>query len=501
MIVLTKNVKYTCVFVLILALTSSQTGEIKTNELDLLNLSKFWYGYGSSVLFPGMMKVLARKLKTQKGMMSSSSTLPGGVNWEMESVFSMQCKENFDTSVGYFLSLNNSNMAVEEYDSDDKSGLFGFPRALDGLMILFKDNTLRVGIFKKPHIENYEIDARTKVCKEYFDKEKKIRLKVKYTDGSILGIYTVDEKNAEKLCLQIPEITGFQNFYLSVVGMDSGNGCSADVNKMLFRTHEPVQIVSENEKEKGDPFFAYFKESEIRNHVLRFESKNKFFEYKREMSKLLAKELMVFADFSQADFMNKMKNDVLQQIELLGRSLEIIEKEARAMQLMGDMVTFFKKGERTDMRDMLTELVDYLTMNDESYDKVDKSTAHIFSLIQSIQIPSTFDKFAEKTQNIIDKLENVISKNKSLVESNLNMKNEKIEKVKKFLDKLYTVEKKNGKLNRNNKKEIMNSASQKISYLKQIGIAILGAIGFSILIGFLIMYLKIKKAIRHKQIL
>lgn len=40
----------------------------------------------------------------------------------------------------------------------------------------------------------------TKVCKQNFDKDGNVKLKVKYTEGKILGFYIV-ENEIEELCV------------------------------------------------------------------------------------------------------------------------------------------------------------------------------------------------------------------------------------------------------------------------------------------------------------
>ena len=504
------NLLTTCMLIFLIKTALTQENkQVKFNKVDLLNLSSQWSGYGTSVLYPETLKIMARKLNSQKGMMSTNTPLPGGVNWAINYQFDLKCKNNYNNaSIGVFLSFNNPNMSVTDYNKAERSELFGYPQALDGLLIIYKNNELRVGMFMKPHLTENEVFNATKVCKEFKNKDNKIRVKVKYTDGSMVGIYTFDDKMNEKLCIQYTEVNRYQNFYLSVSGKDVEGECSSEMDALRFFTHEPIQIIPVKDKKKGDPFFSYFEKSKQSEHNKEWKKQQEMFKLHRNNSKIMASELLDFADYSQDDFYKKLKEQLNFQTISMEISLEVIEKEARAMQIFSKLVVDARKDTKKNIEDVFNEMIDFLEQVDSSYDEVEKSTLQIYNLASSIQLPEELTRIYTKTEKIANKLENFLfKKEKFHKESKIDsVRLEKVQKVQKFLGKLYRIEKgrKNQKIKKNGKvKQIKMKkiAKGKFLTIKNVGMVILGSIGGSILIGFLFMYVKIRKAIRHKQIL
>lgn len=510
----------TCILLLHLTLTQetlppkTPTTQIKFNKLNLLNLSTHWSGYGTSILYPKTLKILTKKLASQSGLFTTNTPLPGGVNWAINYNFTLECQNSSkNAGIGMFLSFNNVNMSSADYNGSNQSGLFGFPKVLDGLGVVFKGNELRVGMFRKQHLEESDVFNYGKVCKEFLNRRNGVMVKVKYTQGSVLGVYTYDEKMKEKLCVQFTDVVRYQSFYLSVSGRDREGQCDAEMEEMTFYTHEPIQIIPIKDKKKGDPFFAYFEKSKISEHNENWKRQQRHFKEHKENGKLMASRLLDFADFSENDFYHRIKQDLKIQIVGVDVSLEVLEREAKTMQNFSQQLVQARKNTKNNIEDVFGEMLDFLNQVDGTYEEVEKSTQEVFDLVNSIKLPDHLLKIFNKTEKISKRLEKFLyNKDKFMKDSRFDsLRLEKVQKVQNFLGKLYEMDKhkknnlkkKSSSKNKNDLKQIRMKkiVGKKLMSFRFIGTFILGTIGGAILIGFLVMYLKIRKAIRHKQIL
>lgn len=144
----------------------------------------------------------------------------------------------------------------------------------------------------------------TKPCKVY-PKDGKYMMRIKQSSSNTFGVYSVESNTGEeRLCHQLTDINGLRQFFLGVSGSDYGGKCSADITNLILTGEQPYQIVTQQEKKVGDDKFAYFDNSIKEENIKNFERFDKLNQYMKEDMKIVAQELLEFADKNEKEMMS-----------------------------------------------------------------------------------------------------------------------------------------------------------------------------------------------------
>ncbi len=158
----------------------------------------------------------------------------------------------------------------------------------------------------------------------------------------------------------------------------------------------------------------------------------------REHSKLLAKELMVFADKNEKEIVSDFKSGIQTQMNDIDNAIYIIEKEAAALQTLGDYVSRDKKDVNDHLGTLFDQMLTWLTQMEKSFQTVDTETKKMHDTIQNFGINDKLNKIILKTSTVTDKLNSILYKtqftkqNNTLKSIDENVFNDWYSKVKKM---------------------------------------------------------------------
>ncbi len=443
------------------------TNVMNLGLLNMLDLYSHWVGHGTAIFYPKLMKILSKQLNNQSGFMSTYSHIPAGKNWQMIYDLTMTCKQyNDNTGVGLWLTQNKPMISEQDYTYEMGQRLYGMTTAINGLMILYKHNTLRVGITRTPELTQGEILYTSKICKINRDKNDMIRIQIKFFEGQHLGVYVLGttHKN-ETLCVQFDNVPQFSQFYPTIAGADKNGHCSSTVNNLSLYSDQKFEVVEKNQKKAGDPFFCA-----LPNTVEDFDKSIyslmlKKLELKRLGNKILANELLKFADVNQKEFKETMNNNLNKYLGEFDQALEIVENEAKEMQIFGSFIEQQKKINISGVKTIFDVTIDYLDKINASYDKVEESTSKIYQMINELDFASNLMIMAGKSERIAIKLNEVLFKSKKFKLKPIEyLKKKKMNVLKKWMNKIYQ-----GNLTKSAKKNktiLKKKAKQKILTLR-----------------------------------
>lgn len=476
--------------------TNGKTPTQKSQPIDLLNLSSNWNGNGVSFITPGRIKLLSDKLKNQCGSVTTFTQIPGGQDWMMRYKIKLQCpRPSQDLGVAVWITNTDPRVSQLDYNYDKYSSTFGMIPSLRGLMILYTHNSINVGFYNSKNVRREDLLYRSKNCKVFASEDSEIEVLVKYTNANNLGIFAVDRKTGqEKKCVQFNEILKFENVFLSASGSDMDGNCSAEINGMHFLPkNNNFQFVSLNQKVKGDAFFANFAKSENTENHQKWTSYHKNFELMREHTKILANELLEFADKNEKEILSDLKNNGNEQMAQIDDAISIVEKEARALQALGNFVTSDKSVVKEHLGGLFDQMITWLTEMTTSFERVDMETEKMHKNILNIGINEKIEELIKKTGDIGEKLESILSKTVATKDKNL-LNKDTTSKFKKWFKKI-------GNLAKKSTSNLKSDTNEGMSSMKLIGIGLLAGVSIFIFIMFIFVYLKIKKANHHKRIL
>ena len=462
-------------------------------QLDLLQLKSNWSGNGMALLYPGAMKLLTQKLTQQAGVVSTITQMPAGETWEMEIDFKITCDgEATDLGVGFWLTVNDPKISPLDYNFDLVAGTYGMTPSIDGLGLVYANKSLYAGLMRSERVGRGDLLYRSKSCKIYMDEGKHVRFKVKYRN-KVLGVYALEHKEkVESLCIQYTEVQNFSNFFVSSSASAEMGKCTIDISRMAMSQPEKLfQVVDEKDKRVGDPFFAFFPNMEKTKHYNSWEEYNSLFKIYRENSKILAQELLEFADINQKEMGQKMTKELNQQIDKVTKAIDIIGKEAQQLESLSNFIEQDKKQTTNSVDDLADQVVQWLTQMEEAYVLVDTETKRIYEVLSEININEKITTMIKKSEKVVDALNSLLFKARDFTNDNA-LNSIDTSDIKYWDDQLKVVK---NQLDEGIKKTSGSSAFKTIAY------GFLAVVAAIIFLAFGFMYWKIQKAIRHKRIL
>ena len=481
---------YLFILPILLTTVNSEPG-----ELELLHLKSNWSGNGISLLYPGAMKLLSQKMSQQTGMISTVTQMPAGDTWDLEISFKITCQgEASDLGVGFWLTVNDPKISALDYRFENVAGTYGMVPSVDGLGLVYANKTLYSGLMRSERVTRADLLYRSKSCKIYVDEGKHVKFKVKYRN-KVLGVYALEHKEkVETLCIQYTEVDNFNNFYVSASASTQMGRCTIDINRMLLTQPERLfQIIDEKDKKIGDAFFAYFKDIEKTKHYHSWEEYNSLFHLYRENSKILAQELLEFADVNQKELSQKFNKELSQQIEKVTKAIDIIGKEAHQLESLSNFIEQDKKQTKESVEDLSDQIIQWLTQMEDAYSKVDEETSVIFEVLNTINISEKITTMIKKSETVVEALNSLLFKAKNFTRdesinkldtSNIDYWDDQLKVVKENL-----------------KKGLKESKDKGSSAFKTVAYGFLMSVAGGIFLAFGVMYWKIQKAIKHKRIL
>ena len=463
-------------------------------SINLLELQSNWVGKGVSVLYPGTLKILSQRLKNQAGMMSTLSQVPGGEEWELDFRVKVDCQEEAeDFGLGFWLTNNNPNSEQNTYNPTTTQNLYGLSSGVDGLSMVYANKQLFTGIMKDPNLTRKDLFYNAKNCKVYMEDNNHMSFRVKFYQ-KVLGVYVHEAKElGETLCMQFHN-QDFTNFYLSMSASTMSGECTVDFEEVkMIQPNKLFQMVKSEEKKPGDAFYAFFTDLDKTQHYKNWAKDTKLFELYRENTKVLAKELLEFADMNQKELAEKLNTDISNQTNVIESALSIIGDEAKQIEMLGDYLEVDKKKTNQDVDDFTDQVIMWLDDMEETYRKVDEKTKTIHESIKDIKITEKVKKIIARSTTVVESL-NLLLKNAQTVKEKGKIQNEEI-------DRILNWNKDFGNMKKEIKKTLKQSNKGGNSTLRNAVMGFLGIVGSLIFFGFAFMYYKIRKAAEHKRIL
>ena len=396
--------------------------------------------------------------------------------------------------MGFWFTLNDPKMSPMDYRFDIVAGTYGMLPSVDGLGIVYANRALYTGLMRSERVSRADLLYRSKSCKIYVDEGKHIRLKVKYRN-KVLGVYALEHKEkVETLCLQYTEVENFNNFYVSASASTDLGKCTIDINKMLLTQPERLfQVIDEKDKKAGGPFFAFFSNIEKTTHYHGWEEYNQLFQLYRENSKILAQELLEFADINQKEMGQKFTKELNEQIQKVDKAIDIIGKEAHQIESLSNFIEQDKKQTTESVEDLSDQIIQWLNQMEDAYTTVDGETKRIHEVLSQLNINEKLGTMIKKSETVVEALSSLLFKARDFTNDN-SINNLDSGDIQYWDDQLKEVK---NQLTENLKKskESGSSAFRKVAY------GFLVSVAFFIFMAFGVMYWKIQKAIRHKRIL
>jgi ribosomal protein S13 len=317
---------------------------------------------------------------------------------------------------------------------------------------------------------------------------------IKYR-SKVLGVYIAEEKEKyEHLCYQFTDIEEFSEFYLTVSASDHHSKCSVDLYDLkLVSNFENYQIVANDQKKIEEPTLTYFSESENTKKHMEFQHFHTVYDLYRDNAKIFARELLTFADYNEKEVVSEMKTSIHKTEKAIDDAISIVELEARQIETLNNLLNSERRSVSNDVNETLDQILKWLQTMDTMFDKVDSETQSIHVVLSSLNFDEKLDNLAMKVKQVGENLAQAIGKTKLIVKpSKANeLDDAQIDEWKSQLDNFQTTV----------TEKITIKGDEKLSKLQVLGFTILGIIGLAIMIAFLIMYCKIRIAMRNKRML
>lgn len=482
-----------CIAVLALSTAAS--------TVELLNLRTHWAGQGVSILYPKHAKILSEKLTTQAGLLTSFNPLPASDQWEIKGHINLKCHfENYqdenehDCHVGIFITKNNPRRNIVQYTYDNAYDTFGMSPDVEGLSLIFSNDFLYAGLFKNQNIDRDELLKRSKICKAYLQKTGKIMFSVKYR-SRVLGVYIAEEKEKfEHLCYQFTEIDDFSELYLTFTGLDKGYNCAADVYDVSLTTSfDGFQFVSNEQKKADEPTYTYFPDAQNTQRRRELDHFHTVYDYYRDNAKIFAKSLLTFADYNEKEVVHEMKSNIGKTEKAIDDAITVVELEARQLEALNGLLNSERRAVNSDVNETLDQILKWLATMDGMFEKVDKETQSIHQVLSGLNFDEKLDALVTKVQSVGENLTKAIGKTKSIVKPG-KLTDIDDEQITAWRTQVTGFQEVIGE-------KLAKDAQEKMSKLQMLGLTILGIIALAIAIAFLVMYCKIRTAVRNKRML
>lgn len=464
-------------------------------DIDLLLLKSNWIGNGTSVLYPGMIKLLNDKMDKQISMISTSTQISVDSNWEMNIDIKYTCEtEPIDFGIGLWLTVNNPVISPVEYLFDKFMPTYGMKPSIDGLGLVYTKKALYTSMMKSQNISRSDILYRSKSCKIYGSDDQSLNFKIKYRN-KVLGIYSVESKEKkDDLCLQFTDIDNFNSFYITASAMIDSGRCAVDLKNFSIKQSERLfQFIDSKDKKEGDGYFAYFNKSDRSRHQQAWDEYNEKFKLYRENSKLLAQELLEFADLNQKELGDKFSKQIKEQLDSVVRSVEVIGMEVHQLESLSTFIEQDRKTTTINVNDFSDQIFQWLEQMSDAYDRVDEETLKIYESISRLGINDKLTAIIDKSEKIVDTLDSLLFQTKGIKDDPL-INSLDDEKLKLWDDHLMNIK-------TSFRDKIQADSDTASQTLKTAAYMFLGGLAVLIFFAFGFMYWKIQKVIRHKRML
>lgn len=474
---------------------------VTSASVELLNLKAHWAAHGVSFLYPKHIKLLSNRLKSQAGLITSFNPIPGSDMWEVKANLHLKCAfdksaadEDRDVALGIFLTRNNPRKNIVTYTYDNMYNSFGMSPEVEGLSLVFTNDFLYTGLFKTQNADRDELTKRAKICKAYLQKTGKIMFSIRYR-SKVLGIYIAEEKEKyEHLCYQFTDIEDFSEFYLTFTAVDREFQCSADVYDLSLQSNfDGFQFVANEEKKADEPTYTYFTDSTNTQKKRELDHFHTVYDYYRDNAKIFAKSLLTFADYNEKEVVHEMRSSIQKTEKAIDDAIAIVELEARQLEALNGLLSSERRSVHSDVNETLDQILKWLQTMDGMFDKVDQETQTIHQVLVGLNFDEKLDKLVSKVQSVGDNLSKAIGKTKSIVKPAKlsDIDDDQIEQWKSQVNGFQEVV--NEKLSKD--------ADEKMTKVQMLGLSILGVISVAIMGAFVVMWCKIRMAIRNKRML
>lgn len=476
-------------------------GVMTTTTVDLLNLRSHWAAQGVSFLYPKHIKLLSHRLKSQAGLITSYNPLPAAETWEVRGSLQLKCnfvnmtaEEDKDVALGVFLTRNNPRKNLMHYSYDNSYNSFGMSPEIEGLSLVFTNDILYTGLLKSQGADRDELTKRAKICKAYLQKSGRIMFAIRYR-SRVLGVYIAEEKEKyEHLCYQFTDIDDFNEFYLTFTGIDRQFTCSADVYDLtLTSSFDEFQFVSNEDKKPDEPTYSYFNDSTNTQHKRELDHFHTVYDYYRDNAKIFAKSLLTFADYNEKEVVHEMKSSISKTEKAIDEAISIVELEARQLEALNALLSSERKSVHNDVNDTLDQIIRWLQTMEGMFETVDQETQTIHYELGKLNFDEKLETLVTKVQSVGENLSRAIGKTKIMVDpSKLNdLDDAQIDAWKSQITGF--TESINEKLNKD--------SQRRLSKVQLLGLVVLGVIAGAIMLAFMIMWCKIRNAMRNKRML
>jgi len=470
-------------------------------NVELLNLRSHWAAHGVSFLYPKHIKLLSSRLTSQAGLITSFNPLPGSDVWEVKGTLILKCAfdkaaadEDRDVGLGVFLTRNNPRKNIVQYTYENSYNSFGMSSDIEGLSLIFTNDFLYTGLFRTQSADRDELTKRAKICKAYLQKTGKIMFSIRYR-SKVLGIYIAEEKEKfEHLCYQFTDIEDFTEFFLTFTAIDREYQCSADVYDLTLNSNfDGFQFVPNEQKQPDEPTYSYFAEAINTQRKRELDHFHTVYDYYRDNAKIFAKSLLTFADYNEKEVVHEMRSNIQKTEKAIDDAINIVELEARQLEALNGLLSSERRSVHGDVNETLDQILKWLQTMDGMFDKVDQETQTIHQVLVGLNFDEKLDKLVQKVQTVGENLSKAIGKTKTIVKPSklTDIDDDQIEAWKSQVTGFQEVV--NDRLTKD--------AHDKMTKVQMLGLTILGVIAVSILAAFLVMWCKIRIAMRNKRML
>lgn len=462
-----------------------------TTNVNLLRLKHHWVGNGGSFFIPNSLRIMAEKLRSQCGQMSSYTALPAGEQWSLTLNVVLRCKDFSNAGIGIFLTTKSPIQSNPDYTCQKYAGTFGFHNDISGLGLTLHNHNLYVGQYNSTSIRREHLTHWAKTCRASFKKDDEVALIIRNRVKN-MSIYLLDVKTqTETLCVQMNQDIPLEDFFLTVSGFDEGGYCDASIKHTDFFTESAIQEIPEDSKKPGDSFFAFYtNHTESAPDVHHFQ---KVYDYYRQNSKIMVNELLTFADKNEKEIVSELKKEYQNFSKNLTAAMSILEKEAEQISLLSSVLIEDRRNSSTSITEMLNQVLSWMDTMVDAYQRVNNETLRIYNMVQEMNVDYKVESVLNKTSSIIKQLDKVLNTTITSFES-AKLSDEKKKSIANWGEKIDALA---GDL----KKKMIEQKKTSGSALRKLGIIVLGAITCLIFFAFGFLYWKIKKAAEFKRIL
>lgn len=468
--------------------------------INLLNLKNHWDGNGVGILYPKTLRLLTSKVMLQSSLFSTFNKIPGGEKWQLNLKITHNCKKQekgkMDDGFAFWITKKRTVVNKDNFSFENYNELFGMIPYVRGLMMVYYGNKAYVKFIDQPgtgFLKREDVLKDAKVCRVMKKDNGDFFFRVRYSENSF-GVYLMDgEEGNEVLCMQFPEVGGFNMFHASLSASDWQSFCDLEVNQFELLSSLKIMFKDPEDKLPEDKSFAYFSEEDRKNsaHRDRYDNFQKYIQSNIIKSKILSEKLLEFADKNEKELLNDIRTSLQKNISSISSAIEAIGTETSLLQNLSNSLIADKKKYQGDIKEVFNHLIGWLKQVDDSYDKVEEQTKLIYESVINIDIQKNFNDIVKSSDSVLVNVDNVLKKLKGLRIRHGNKKAGGVNMVKHWSRELKRIGKKYG----------VERVEAEIFSFKNFGVLILVGIGLAVVFALLSIFWRIKSVSRKKRIL